>query len=140
MKLLLSETENLVHILLYRFQKICNPGDSVKTTTLMEKEGNLIFHPDPKVHQIKGQFQLANRCFMVFKVFKEKWLVMDNSEMLPRKVDGSLKSFRSQPLQKTLMPNMLVLGPGNVGLPSIKIIINKQANRTFGSILFCSHR
>ena len=140
MKLLLSETENLVHILLYCFQKICNPDDSVKTTTLMEKEGNLIFHPDPKVHQIKGQFQLANRCFMVFKVFKEKWLVMDNSEMLPRKVDGSLKSFRSQPLQKTLMPNMLVLGPGNVGLPSIKIIINKQANRTFGSILFCSHR
>lgn len=138
MKSLLSETENLVSILSYCFQKICNPDDSVKPITLMEKEGNLIFHPDPKVHQIKGQLQLANRCFMM--VFKEKWLVMDNSEMLPRKVDGSLKSFRSQPLQKTLMPNMLVLSPGNVGLPGIKIIINKQANRKFGSILFCSHR
>lgn len=88
MKSLLSETENLVHILLYCFQKICNPDDSVKTITLMEKEGNLIFHLDPKVHQIKGQLQLANRCFMM--IFKEKWLVMDNSEMLLRKVGGSL--------------------------------------------------
>jgi len=49
----------------------------------MEKEGNLIFHLDPKVHQIKGQLQLANRCFMM--VSKEKWLVMDNSEMLPER-------------------------------------------------------
>ena len=34
-------------------------------------------------------------------VSKKKWLVMDNSEMLPQKVDGSLKSFRLQPSQKT---------------------------------------
>ena len=43
-------------------------------------------------------------------------------------MDGSLKSFRSQPLQKIRTPNMLVLGPGNVGLPGIKIILNKQEN------------
>ena len=50
-------------------------------------------------------------------VSKKKRLVMDNSEMLPQKVYGSLKSFRSQPLQKTLTPNTLILGPGNMGLP-----------------------
>lgn len=38
-------------------------------------------------------------------VSKKKRLVMDNSEMLLQKVDVSLKSFRSQPLQKTLTPN-----------------------------------
>lgn len=72
-----------------------------------------MFHPDPEVHQIKRQLRSANRCFMMIS---KKWLVMDNSEMLPQKADGSLKSFRSQPLQKTLMPNTLILGPGNMGL------------------------
>lgn len=47
-------------------------------------------------------------------VSKKTWLVVDKSEMLPQKVDGSLKSFRSQHLQKTLTPNTLILGPGNV--------------------------
>lgn len=31
--------------------------------------------------------------------------------------DDSVKSFMSQPLQKTLMPNTLTLGPENTGLP-----------------------
>lgn len=73
-----------------------------------------MFHPDPEVHQIERQLQSANRCFMM--ISKKKWLVMDNSEMLPQKVDGSLKSFRSQPLQKTLTPDTLILGPRNMGL------------------------
>lgn len=73
-----------------------------------------MFHPDPEVHQIK-QLQSVNRCFMM--VSKKKWLVTDDSEMLPQKVDGSLKSVRSHPLQKTLMPNTLIPGPGNMGLP-----------------------
>lgn len=77
--------------------------DSLKTVHLMEKKDNLMFHPDPEMHQIKGQLQSANRCFMM--VSKKKRLVMDNSEMLLQKVDVSLKSFRSQPLQKTLTPN-----------------------------------
>lgn len=37
--------------------------------------------------------------------------------MLPPKADDSLKSFRSQPLQKTPTPNTLIPGPGNTGLP-----------------------
>lgn len=57
-----------------------------------------MFHPDPDLHKIKGQLHSANRCFMM--VSKKKWLVMDNSEMLPQKVGGSLKSFRLQPSQK----------------------------------------
>lgn len=73
-----------------------------------------MFHPDPEVYQIERQLQSANRCFMM--ISKKKWLVMDNSEMLPQKVDGSLKSFRSQPLQKTLTPDTLILGPRNMGL------------------------
>lgn len=71
-----------------------------------------MFHLDPEVPQLKRQLQSANRCFMM--VSKKKWLVMDNSEMLPQKMDGSLKSFRSQLLQKTLTPNTLILGPGNM--------------------------
>ena len=90
----------------------------------MEKEDNVMFHLDPEVHPIKGQLQLANRCFML--VSKKKWLIMDNLEMLPQKVDGSLKSFRSQPLQKTLTPNTLILSPGNTGLPRIKKNKNKK--------------
>lgn len=74
-----------------------------------------MFHPDPEVHPIKRQLPSANRCFMM--ISKKKWLVRDNSEMLLQKAVGSLKSFRSQPLQKTLMPNTLILGPGNTGLP-----------------------
>ena len=50
-------------------------------------------------------------------VSKKKQLAMDSSKVLLQKVDGSLKSFRSQPLQKTLTPNTLILGPGNIGLP-----------------------
>ena len=50
-------------------------------------------------------------------VSKKKRLAMDSSKVLLQKVDGSLKSFRSQPLQKTLTPNTLILGPGNTGLP-----------------------
>lgn len=73
-----------------------------------------MFHPDPEVHQIERQLQSANSCLMM--ISKKKWLVMDNSEMLPQKVDGSLKSFISQPLQKTLTPNTLILGPENMGL------------------------
>lgn len=80
--------------------------DSLKTVHLMEKKDNLMFHPYPEMHQIKGQLQSANRCFMM--VSKKKRLVMDNSEMLLQKVDVSLKSFRSQPLQKTLTPNTLI--------------------------------
>lgn len=49
----------------------------------MEKEGNLIFHLDPKVHQIKGLLQLANRCFMM--VSKEKWLVMKIQKFFPER-------------------------------------------------------
>lgn len=71
-----------------------------------------MFHPDPEVHQIERQLQSANSCLMM--ISKKKWLVMDNSEMLPQKVDGSLKSFISQPLQKTLTPNTLILGPENM--------------------------
>ena len=88
---------------------------SLKTVHLMEKEDNLMFHPDPEVQQIKGQLQLANRYLMM--VSKKKRLAMDSSKVLLQKVDGSLKSFRSQPLQKTLTPNTLILGPGNTGLP-----------------------
>ena len=88
---------------------------SLKTVHLMEKEDNLMFHPDPEVQQIKGQLQLANRYLMM--VSKKKRLAMDSSKVLLQKVDGSLKSFRSQPLQKTLTPNTRILGPGNMGLP-----------------------
>lgn len=49
----------------------------------MEKEGNLIFHLDPKLHQIKRLLQLANRCFMM--VSKEKWLVMKIQKFFPEK-------------------------------------------------------
>lgn len=56
----------------------------------MEKEGSLMFYLDPEVHQRKGQLQSTN-----MMISKKKWLVMDNSEMLPQKVNGSFKSFRS---------------------------------------------
>lgn len=48
---------------------------------------------------------------------KKKELVRDSSEVLPQKVDGSLESFRSQALQETLTSNILILSPGNMGLP-----------------------
>lgn len=73
-----------------------------------------MFHPDPEVHQIKQQLQSANR---FLDGIREDRAVTDNSEVLPQKVDGSLKSFRSQPLPKPLTPNTLILGPGNMGLP-----------------------
>lgn len=69
-----------------------------------------MFHPDPEVHQIKQQLQSANK---FLDGIQEEMAVIDNSEMLPQKVDGSLKSFRSQPLLKPLTPNTLILGPGN---------------------------
>ena len=62
---------------------------SLKTVHLMEKEDNLMFHPDPEVQQIKGQLQLANRYLMM--VSKKKRLAMDSSKVLLQKVDGSLK-------------------------------------------------
>lgn len=37
--------------------------------------------------------------------------------MCPQRLVGSLKSFRSQTLQKTLAPNTLIVGPGNKSLP-----------------------
>ena len=61
---------------------------SLKTVHLMEKEDNLMFHPDPEVQQIKGQLQLANRYLMM--VSKKKRLAMDSSKVLLQKVDGSL--------------------------------------------------
>lgn len=76
----------------------------------MEKEDNLMFHPDPEVYQIKPQLQSADR---FPDGIQEEMAVIDNSELLPPKVDGSLKSFRSQPLPKPLTPNTLILGPGN---------------------------
>ena len=56
----------------------------------MEKEGSLMFFLYPEVHQLKGQLQSTN-----MMISKKKWFVMDNSEMLPQKVNGSFKSFRS---------------------------------------------
>lgn len=47
-------------------------------------------------------------------------MVMDKFRNASPKVGGFLKSFRSQPLQKTLTPNTLIRGPGNTGLPSSK--------------------
>lgn len=59
----------------------------------------------------------GNQVLMDPQASKKKRLAMDSSKVLLQKVDGSLKSFRSQPLQKTLTPNTLILGPGNTGLP-----------------------
>lgn len=47
----------------------------------MEKEDSLMLYLDPEVHQLKGQLQSTN-----MMIPKKKWLVMDNSEMLPQKV------------------------------------------------------
>ena len=55
----------------------------------MEKEGSLMFFLDPEVHQLKGQLQSTN-----MMISKKKWLVMDNSEMLPQKVNGQLQESR----------------------------------------------
>lgn len=92
-------------------QRTWNATDSLKKlyTWWRSEEDSLMLHLDPEVHHIKRQLPSANTCFMM--ISKKKWLVVDHSETLP------LKSFRSQPLQKTLMPNTLILGPGNMGLP-----------------------
>ena len=34
---------------------------SLKTVHLMEKEDNLMFHPDPEMQQIKGQLQIGKQ-------------------------------------------------------------------------------
>ena len=62
---------------------------SLKTVHLMEKEDNLMFHPDPEVQQIKGQLQSANRYLTM--VSKKKQLATESSKVLLQKVDGSLK-------------------------------------------------
>ena len=62
---------------------------SLKTVHLMQKEDNLMFHPDPEVQQIKGQLQSANRYLTM--VSKKKQLAIDSSKVLLQKVDGSLK-------------------------------------------------
>lgn len=71
---------------------------SLKTVHLMEKEDNLMFHPDPEVQQIKGQLQLANRYLMM--VSKKKRLAMDSSKVLLQKVDGSLKRSGHNPCRR----------------------------------------
>lgn len=71
---------------------------SLKTVHLMEKEDNLMFHPDPEVQQIKGQLQLANRYLMM--VSKKKRLAMDSSKVLLQKVDGSLKRSGRNPCRR----------------------------------------
>lgn len=48
----------------------------------MEKEDNLMFHPDPEVQQIKGQLQLANRYLTTAP--KKKQLAIDSSSASPK--------------------------------------------------------
>lgn len=65
---------------------------SLKTVHLMEKEDNLMFHPDPEVQQIKGQLQLANRYLMM--VSKKKRLAMGQFKSASPKGGWFFKKFQ----------------------------------------------